>query len=242
MHIYKLLRIGSNHKTHCEDFLLETKANAGFRLFGVFDGCSSGKDSFFASALIAKIIRYEFNSLAISPTNKKTALLNRLIWESCLKWKESTELIGLQTDELLSTIGLLLLEEKTESFQVMFIGDGLISHDGKTEIIDQNNAPDYLAYHLHKFKTHDQTAEWLKRHARHFSGKGFENLSISTDGILSFSESNTDQNTPKPSDFMLNDNFLSGNPAMLSRKANILHKKYAMTNADDLGIIRLHNI
>jgi hypothetical protein len=242
MHIYKLLRIGSNHKTHCEDFLLETKANAGFRLFGVFDGCSSGKDSFFASALIAKIIQHAFNSMTISPEKEKTALLNSLIWESCLKLKQISELIGLQTDELLSTIGLLLLDKKTESFQIIFIGDGLVSHDGKTEIIDQNNAPDYLAYYLHKIKNRTQAAEWLKSHARQFSGNGFKNLSISTDGILSFSGENTGQSIPDAINYLLNDNFLSENPSLLSRKANILKKKYALTNADDLGIIRLHNI
>ena len=57
MRIHTLLKRGFSHKDFCEDFLLCKALDEKYLLAGVFDGCSSGVDSHFASALFAKIVK-----------------------------------------------------------------------------------------------------------------------------------------------------------------------------------------
>src|SRR5690606_1388793 len=56
MKIHSVIRKGDDHPVFCEDFTTHTN-NGRFFLGVVFDGCSGGKESHFASALSGKIFR-----------------------------------------------------------------------------------------------------------------------------------------------------------------------------------------
>ena len=54
MNAYSVIRKGEDHPVFCEDFM--SINNSGRYFIGVvFDGCSSGSDSHFASSLFGKI-------------------------------------------------------------------------------------------------------------------------------------------------------------------------------------------
>jgi len=57
MKIYSFLQIGDYHQNHCEDFFLSYSISDEKHLLAVMDGCSSGTNSFFASALFGKILK-----------------------------------------------------------------------------------------------------------------------------------------------------------------------------------------
>lgn len=57
MKIYSALKIGEFHPVFCEDFNVVEKLSENWMLIAVMDGCSSGKDSHFASALFGEIIK-----------------------------------------------------------------------------------------------------------------------------------------------------------------------------------------
>ncbi len=239
MKIHKLLKIGSNHKTHCEDFLSETSVDKKYKLFAVLDGCSSGEDSFFASAFIGKLLRKQAGNYAISEGELKTDILKNLIFGTAKDLRKAVRKFNLSDNELLATLIVLLVDEVDFSFAIAVIGDGFVSIDGKQTIFDQNNQPDYLAYHLKNIKKRKQFEAWFPKHVKTMEGKNFKDLTISTDGIESFTNFGSSDLPIDVIDYMTNDNFLQNNPAMLARKCNILKKKYTLENQDDLGIIRL---
>jgi len=57
MKIFELSQIGEFHTNHNEDSYTITEIEAHQFLIAVMDGCSMGKESHFASTLIAKLLR-----------------------------------------------------------------------------------------------------------------------------------------------------------------------------------------
>lgn len=89
--------------------------------------------------------------------------------------------LELETEELLTTLLMGVIDLPQKEAYLICIGDGLIVADGGTVEFDQGDKPDYLAYHLHEdFDT------WFASitQTQHF--KRVSDLSISSDGILAF--------------------------------------------------------
>ena len=243
MQIHKLLKIGTNHKNFCEDFLLEKMIDERYILLGVFDGCSSGVDSHLASSLIAKIIRNEADNLNNIENISET--LRKIISQTALKLRVAKEIYGLQTSELLATIILFLYDIEKKAGEIIVIGDGFVSIDGEQTIIDQNNAPRYLAYEIDKFEDSNYFDLWFNIEVKFFEIYEFQDITISTDGIQSFVPIYPDMELDSENfdviNYLANDDFLITNSAMLGRKCNVLKHKYGLINYDDLGIIRIIN-
>lgn len=242
MEVYQLIRKGEMHKVFCEDFLLATKVNDQYAVYGVFDGCSSGTDSHLASALLAKIVRRELQRHVNKSINILKQLLSETIYSTMQTLRNIRDNLFLKNDELLSTIILLLVDNYSKSAQILVFGDGFISINGDSTIIDQNNTPDYLAYHLDEIDSIQDFERWLKEKARLFEISEIQDLSISTDGINSFQTTeiiNEDAAQIFPSEYFANDTFLLQNKSMLARKYNILRTKYRMVNQDDIAMIRI---
>jgi len=240
MLIKQFINRGEIHKDFCEDFLLNKKLNEKYHLFGVFDGCSGGIDSHFASTLLAKIISEE--SKFIKKNNKKSLseLLKKLIRKTAKKLSKIQKQLHLQTDELLSTIVLLLVDTKNNKAEIIAIGDGYISVNYTETIIDQENKPSYLAYYLKDIKNKENFAKWYDENVTKINADNFSDLTISTDGILTFRNRNAKpENDIKPIEFLVKDDFLIKNSAMLSRKSNILKNKHNYVNFDDLAMFRI---
>ncbi len=242
MIIHQYIKRGSNHPDYCEDFLIVSKKN-DYMLFGVFDGCSSGSDSHFASALIGKIIKAEFLKMEIKRKDKIEKNLKTLLFNSLMSLKKLKETLLLdEYEELLSTIILFLYDTTKNNGIIVVSGDGLVSINGTETIIDQNNAPRYPAYYLDEMYDRISFNTWYGSYNKTFEVSELVDVSISTDGVLSFTGQKQTENEEKVInvvDYLLKDDFLIANKAMSGRKVNILNKKYGLQNFDDLGLIRI---
>ncbi|MEN8119350.1 MAG: protein phosphatase 2C domain-containing protein [Bacteroidota bacterium] len=242
MIVHKYVKRGLNHANYCEDFILHETVGEKYELFGVFDGCSSGKDSHFASSFIAKVIRSEFLNMDVKNGEIPKKLQKKLLYRSVQKIKELKSKLLLDIDDLLSTIILFIYDKMNDCGHIVVVGDGFVSINGQQNSIDQNNMPDYLAYHLDKINDEDKFLNWYKQHTKVFSVDKLLDVSISTDGVESFVKKNVSVESEAvldPGNYLLSDDFLIINKAMLGRKCNILERKYGLVNGDDLGIIRV---
>ncbi len=146
MKIKKHIDRGILHKTFCEDYFIDEIISKKYRILCVFDGCSSGKDSHFASALLGKCVLA--SSKQTNFNQEPLSILQDIIFKTILNLKQTKENLNLQTDELLSTLILLLLDTEKQEATIIAIGDGFISVNKKVTLIEQNNQPNYLAYYI----------------------------------------------------------------------------------------------
>lgn len=183
MKIYTVLGRGKYHPVYGEDFILYQRLNDAVFVAAVMDGCSSGKESFFASALYGKSIRKSLFTLRQACVSEKNgpksidvpSFILRQLFDDLQK---SMKLLALGLDEVLSTLLLLVLDIKNKSASVTISGDGLIACNGEIYEIDQQNVPDYMAYHIGL-----GFEKWLKNHTKQFDFKKIRDISISTDGV-----------------------------------------------------------
>ncbi|OED45205.1 hypothetical protein AB832_01490 [Flavobacteriaceae bacterium (ex Bugula neritina AB1)] len=145
-----------------------------------------GTESVFASILYGKILRnfcklkfYE-EFVSGNSTNIKSKLkevIKHLITETKLIKNQ----LGLEINELLSTLIIGIIDTKNTKAEFIAIGDGLICIDGELIEYEQNDKPDYLGYHLA-----ENFENWYESQKQKLSVSTFNDLSICTDGIFTF--------------------------------------------------------
>ncbi len=244
MEVYELLRRGEMHKDFCEDFLLSFELNEQYSVYGVFDGCSTGIDSHMASSLIAKVVRAEMECLAVDEIISIKNLLSESIYHTMSTLRNIRNDLFLETNELLSTIILLVVDKLSGKGEALVFGDGFVSINGQQIDIEQDNAPDYLAYYLDELENIADFEAWLAEHSNSYTIDEVVDISIATDGVASFqiTDATLENNgRPVPSEYLAKDNFLLHNKSMLGRKLNILKSKHQLMNQDDIAFIRLVN-
>ena len=244
MKIYQLNKTGKLHETHTEDHVVIENISYDWIIAAVFDGCSSGKESFFASALYGKIlrksckmlpllnkIRPDFNLKKIDAPFIGRFILNQVFDDI----KKAHRLLGTELTEILSTIILLVYNQSNKSAWINISGDGFIIHDKNIEEIDQNNIPDYMAYHLNI--TFEQ---WIKEFSKTFTFENSTDISISTDGISKFYPiTEKRQRSIDPVHYLLIDNTWEDSEDMLELKFNVLKNEHGLLPYDDLGMVRI---
>lgn len=241
MKVFQTLHMGQHHNLHCEDYLLHATIGTQRQLFAVMDGCTMGRDSHFAATLCGKALKkialergyLEFKAgVQLDLNLELKAIVQRLFQEL----KSIKNQLLLDQYDLLNTLILLLWDEDQVVGQVIVIGDGVVCHDGRLHVFDQNNQPDYLGYYLDEdFET------WFVQQKQHIVIQDFQDLSISSDGILSFAPFD-DGEYPLALDpvyFLLEDAQFVENENMLDKKVRILEKQHGLKPMDDLAIIRL---
>ncbi len=237
MTIYTTLQRGFDHKLHCQDAFLTHQTDNKLFIALVADGCSGGIDSHFAAVLTCKLFRKLIGDTDFNQGLSPSMIGHELLCQYLKELSRVKQLLQLETEELLNT--LLLAVWKNEQLWVSVLGDGVVSINQQTTIFDQNNQPDYPAYHLNDNQTHQQN--YLHRQTLEFDG--VKEFAIATDGILSFT--NPEQPLISQHDlvlpYLLTDNSLAGSASMLSRKCNILQHRYYLQPADDLAIVRFCN-
>lgn len=241
MKVFQTLCMGQHHNLHCEDYLLHATIGTQRRLFAVMDGCTMGRDSHFAAALCAKVLKkialergyLEFKAgTQPDPKLEIKSILQRLFQElKSIKYQ-----LLLDQYDLLNTLILLLWDEIQAAGAIIVIGDGAVYQDGQLHVFDQENRPDYLGYHLE-----EDFENWFAQQKQQIFIDDFQNLSISSDGILSFApfDGETYLNTLDPIHFLLDDPQYAEKENMLEKKVRILEKEYGLKPMDDLAIIRL---
>jgi len=114
-------------------------------------------------------------------------------------------------------------------------GDGVLAVNEQLIIIEQNDKPDYLAYHLNK-----SFEEWSSQHIKTYSFQEVNNLAISTDGVLSFARNSTESVEGIDAlDFLMLNTDFQQQDNMLDRKCLYLQQEYALIPNDDVAIIRI---
>lgn len=264
---HKLIKRGYEHKNFCEDFLFSGQIN-DIKIGCVFDGCSTGDDSHFASTFFAKCMNYVVNGINFYfdksdfDRNKIESLVNRsresaenkdlkelaniILFLFLLKVKNISKDLNISQSELLSTISFYLYDEYEKRLLAYVIGDGFISVDGERYEVDQDNVPNYLAYHLDNIEFKDDLDDFLQEEHNCFQlyQEDVEDFVISSDGILSFIQKYTQDEECEmedPISYLIDNERMINNGCMLSRKVNMLQNKNGFVHLDDLGIIRVYN-
>lgn len=242
MKIYSALHIGEFHTNHCEDFLVSEQAGTNKRLIAVLDGCTMGTESVFASILFGKSLRniakkFNYTDFLEKSSGNLETRLKEILKELFTEIKSIKNQLGLDTNELLSTLIIGLVDEEKGTAEFLTVGDGLISVDGDTIEYEQEDKPDYLGYHLGEdFET------WFNAQNQKLSVSNFKDLSISTDGIFTFKNltDKKDQKTEKEIiNYLLNDLEHSENPNFLERKIRWLATEQKHVVTDDIAIVRI---
>ena len=245
MKIVTLLKRGTYHQNFNEDFLFHHALSDDISICAVVDGCSSAKDSHFTSSLYAKSLHktarmlprmkeiVEDLDLEIMSLEDIADFFMKQLFEDL---KRTKKLFFLQTEELLSTIVLLIYNNKSRSALIKMNGDGLFSVNKRITEIDQNNTPNFLGYHLDsRFETVNADA------IQTWSFESVTDVSISTDGI----DKLLNKSKTEPPGFNVRERFLIDKPENLpeNHMESLFDSfvKKGFVPHDDIGIIRLIN-
>lgn len=239
MHIQTLIQLGSSHPQFCEDFLLTAPIGEDKLLAAVADGCSSGKDSHFASTLIIKILQKIAVEQAYLQAYAQPDLETQLrqivgrLWEELNAVKN---LLLLKKEELLSTALITLVDTQQRKAYFVPLGDGLLACNGKIWKFDSNDYPDYLALHLHESKE-----DYIQQQNYIFL-EAIQTLSIATDGIFSFDIFDNHSYPPaplSPLDDLLHPANNPLNPNELYKKTRHWELHFGLKPVDDLAMVKL---
>lgn len=158
----------------------------GFVVGVVCDGCGSCMNSEIGSKLTAEFVA---NYCALNFIDKKfdgQALAKAVIsfYEKCSTLVLTKDNNIFISDTFFTTIIGFIFSNKQNI--VFSSGDGVIVHNNSIEIIDQKNAPNYLAHNLLSQKSYSFTETIIE-------DSDFSRLLISTDGIEDLWESEDPQ-------------------------------------------------
>ena len=243
MNVYSVLQIGSFHTNYCEDFWVAEPAGNDLLLCAVLDGCTMGEESYFAATLVGKLLRkiarerhyqafYNPSSAQTDLQAELKAILKQLFGE--LRLLKNQLLLAI--NELLTTLILLLIHEKTGSGVILVIGDGLVCIDGTLTEFEQDNKPDYLGYHLG-----ENFEAWFGCQQQYIVFDKSTDVSLATDGIFTFQKITKDTNFPamEAIDYLLKNTEDCERPDMLVAKLRKLERQYGLKPTDDLAVVRL---
>lgn len=237
MIIRTVLKKGTDHPVNCEDDLFFSIAEP-YYIGAIFDGCSTGKKSHFASNLYSKILNKVLNTKTYQMFDDGDYSLEDIAKQTFVKFfnklKKIKHILSLNDLEILSTFIVAIV--KNNQAYIIVSGDGCIVADDKEIKLESiENAPDYLAYHLNE-KVFDVYENNIKK----FKFDNIQNgLSICSDGIYSFRNPDSSKAYSNVIEDLLYDKKLIDSEAMLARKYNILtNSKNGFSNYDDLSIVR----
>ena len=236
-----LLSIGFSHVNFCEDSVYAEESSINRIVCGVFDGCSSGRDSHFVSSLITKILRKsiedieygEFRSGEFLEPKSFCKELIRLIFQEL---KLINNNLRLKYDELLSTILIGVYDKSSMILRVERVGDGLIKINDKIIEFYEDHKSDYIGYHLSL--NFDSFYDTKVKKYEYDKVNGF---ALSTHGIFSFRVLGiSDKKTPSNQEiikYLLSDREYRSSPNWLKNKLDFLKDRYRLNNVDDLGLV-----
>lgn len=246
MNVYSTLQIGSFHSNHCEDFSITSQLGSGKQLIAVMDGCTMGEESVFASILVGKLLKniskkYYYQHFRETSENQSLKMyLKEILRELTSEIKQIKNQLGLETNELLTTLILGIVDENKSEAELLVIGDGLITVDGKHTEFEQGDKPDYLAYHLSEnFET------WFDGQKQFLTVNSFSDLAICTDGIYTFkniSNLGAEKKEEVFKAFLLIDTEGCEHQNFLTNKLLFIREEWRYAPTDDLAIIRMIRI
>lgn len=243
MKIFEFSQIGEFHLNYNEDHFVVCEIGENKLLIGVMDGCTMGDESHFASNLIGKILRKiskeKYYQEFIEKSSKELIEIQKEVLRSLfLELVGIKNRLGLERNELLSTLILGICDKKNRRVEIITIGDGLIVHNGEMKEYEQDNRPDYLGYHLN-----EDFDDWYEAQNQKLSLENIEDLSICSDGIFSFKQFNIEKDILKDDgeiiERLLRKKIKGIEGNILKKEVMQLEKEYGLKPSDDLTIIRM---
>lgn len=209
------LNVRATNKNTCEDsvFVKETES---FVYGAIADGCSTGIKTHFASQLLCYIVE----GGGINVTSEASLLYFKT------KLKEVKKFLSLDDIHLVSTLILFKYNKEERKLEIRPCGDTVYYINGLQFIVDYNNIPDYISYHLE-----EDFIDFVKRYPVNIYHE-VDFFQICSDGIQSFQQSQFTEHKYSP-DILLDDP-ISEN--FVQRMFNILKKDNWIIN-DDLSIV-----
>jgi len=215
------LNVRADHHNSCEDSVLVVE-NENFIDGIISDGCSTGIKSHFASQAYC----YAFEQVASG-----NSVNDNVLREMKLRLLALSGVLGLEEMNLLATVILFHYNKIDNILNIRVFGDGYYYINDVEYIVDQNNTPDYLGYHIYKNPT--DFDEYLKKYPS-MTYYDVERFMICSDGITRISRSAMQQNATVDPNKLLFHPPTSKN--YLERMWNLIKRdKFSLT--DDLTIV-----
>lgn len=239
----KVVRRGRVHDQRCEDESLVFSYNQ-IAVIAVFDGCSTGTDSYFASGLFAKILKKiaieeEGFFKQINEDSNLEDVVNVIMCSFFFELKKAKYYLKLDDSEILSTIVLSAVNLKTKQAFSIIVGDGSVYIDGKINTIHpEKNAPRYITYFLEK-----KYEDFWKENINKYTLEVKDTIAVMSDGIDSFRHYSENRyvNDAEKADIIyrfLKSKYLLDNKVGLARICNILDSEH-LAPSDDLSIAHI---
>ncbi|MEM6299822.1 MAG: protein phosphatase 2C domain-containing protein [Bacteroidota bacterium] len=242
MEIYEFSKMGAFHTDHNEDALAIVEIDTNTFLLAVMDGCSMGKESHFASTLIAKLLRkigkeVSYDAFSTTFNRSPSEYLDKVLKELFEELKHLKNTLFLETAELLSTLTLCVIDTEKRTASVIVVGDGLVCCNGKLYNFDQNNRPNYLGYHLR-----GSFDAWSKQETQRLELENIHDLSLSTDGILSFQNHDGKSYETITNEQIIHriliDKTIKSKGNALKKSISEIEEQFGVQPGDDLTVIR----
>lgn len=215
------LNVISRQHNSCEDSVW-VKSNSSYIWGVVADGCSTGVKSHFASQAIAYIV--ENHLPALNTRNESVFLLRE-------KLNKLKDLMQISHMSLLSTCTLFCYDIRNKQLRIRLFGDGVFYINDIEFVINQDNRPDYLGYHL--LDDIPTFTNYLNKYPESVFDN-VERFMICSDGIANIERSQLQTEATKDPNELLFKPPTSEN--YLQRMWNIL-KRDGYTLSDDLTIV-----
>lgn len=249
-------------KLRCEDdFLVYEEGD--YIITAVFDGCSSGTDSHFASTLCKMALRNllsrdlwdDFKYLQEDDDriyDNDMMFLKKIIEEFIcgdVNWLLNSFKLDVNT-ELLTTCVICMFNKITQKCNIVFCGDGVCYIDGDVYAPhDENGNSVHYFSTLGIFKARSRKEqrkilnEYFDKYCFMVEDKTVnETVAIASDGIDSFKDMYGINKVEEARDVFFKENRFSTMNVMLKRLYNIFIKSNSCMNQDDCTIVRLNII
>lgn len=188
--IESFIAMGCAHSLHCEDdfYVYEDEEVI---VAAVFDGCSSGIDSHFASTMhkyclrevlidIPYIIREDDNrNFPFKDINESGKEIIHLLYDRIYRLNYKVN------SEMLSTVVLTLVNKLTKEYFICFAGDGVCKINDKIHSVHDSNSN--TVWYLSSVKYSDFNF-YYDTYCTKYSGIFENEISISSDGMESFKD------------------------------------------------------
>lgn len=243
MQIYQLLKRGAYHADFCEDFSVAQPLGAHKLVLAVLDGCTMGQESHFASTLVAKVLRKVLKEHAYREFYGELeaisleAELRDILAAVFAEVRQLKSQLHLEATELLTTLVVALLDTYSRQVVVLALGDATVALNGRLTRFEQDNRPDYLAYHLSQ-----PFAEWYDQQHQILHNPNCTDLALATDGIDSFAPTDAaaaEVDLPDVPAYLLLNQELAEREEMLTIKLRRLERTFGLVPTDDVAILRV---